>query len=155
MFCCILKIFIIGETLSSIFERINHEATLRKQAAWAAYTPLTLEQLGKEHHTHDKGTREPQYAVIVRRVTESLAIKHALGWFRFMSEDPVLRIEPVSKARWCTLCRKHHALEAFEHDTRVPSGIAFGCKLGRREIGKYFSRRVDKLNARALAKMTQ
>lgn len=119
----------------SIYDTINKRAAANKAAAWKAYTPLTLGQLGKEVHTHDKAKRDDkdhEEARVVYRQTEIDAIKHALGWFRFMSEDPVIRIEPAIKTRWCIHCMTRHSLDVFEHDKKIFGGLAFGCVAGRR-----------------------
>lgn len=119
----------------SIYDTINQRAAATKAAAWKAYTPLTLEQLGKEVHTHDKTDRQEvdsQDNLIVYRSTEIKAIKHALGQFRFMSEDPVIRIEPAIKTRWCIHCMTRHSLDVFEHDKKIFGGLSFGCVAGRK-----------------------
>ena len=129
----------------SVYDRINATATANKAQAWKQYTPLTLEQLGKEHHDHSKvKEREPEDVVIVHRETENLAIKHALGWFRFMSEDPVIRLTPIIPTRYCIRCHKKHPLTDFSTD-ELDKLI---CVKARVKSDRYYYRRESKKGRR-------
>ena len=127
------------------FERINRASAANKQAAWKAYTPLTLEQLGKEVHNHDKAVeREPEDVVIVHRPTEIMALKHALYRMKFESEMPVERQTVSVVTRYCIICKVRHTLDMFPVDKRTPSGLAFGCRKGRRDLERSVFRLSDK-----------
>lgn len=129
----------------SIYDTINQRAAANKAAAWQAYTPLTLEQLGKEVHTHDKATeREPEDVVIVHRPTEIMALKHAIHRMTFDYELPVERQAVSVVTRWCIICKSRHTLDMFPVDKRTPSGLAFGCRKGRRDLERSVFRLSDK-----------
>ena len=119
------------------FERINRASAANKAAAWKVYTPLTLEQLGKEVYTHDKLVeREPEDVVIVHRPTEIMALKHALYRMKFESEMPVERQTMSVVTRWCVICKVRHTLDMFVPDKRTPSGLSFGCQRGRAGLAR-------------------
>lgn len=129
----------------SIYDTINKRAAATKAAAWQAYTPLTFEQLGKEVHTHDKAKRDDkdhEEARVVYRQTEIDAIKHALGWFRFMSEDPVERLTDVVITRYCIQCHKRHPITEFKAHSELSR---FVCAKRNVEKKRYYWKRSDKV----------
>jgi len=128
----------------SAYERINKKALEIKQAKWAAHEPLARQQLfdslidepphvllgGQSTNAPARSTiNGVMYAQALAdlRPTEILMVLHALGLFKFEEEDPVIRLEPVRKVRWCIGCKTFKATGMFATDMRNPSGLAFCC----------------------------
>jgi hypothetical protein len=126
------------------FERANKRALENKRAAWAAYRPLATEQL---YDTLDNmnitilnpfASRAPRRSTVngvlygqtstVHRPTEHLAIAHALGLYRFDSDDPVVRQDPHKQVWWCISCETFKPLTEFARDKDNVHGLAFACK---------------------------
>ena len=50
---------------------------------------------------------------VMARSTERLAILHALGLFKFMEADPVIRLNELPEVRYCITCKKKKAVTRF------------------------------------------
>lgn len=144
----------------SIYDTINQRAAANKAAAWQAIEaarveyratgertpvlPLTAKELGKKQETHDIATeddKEDELRVVYRQ-TEIDAVKHALGWFRFMSEDPVERLTDVVLTRYCMQCHKRHPITEFKAHSELSR---FVCVKQNVEKKRYYWKRSDKV----------
>lgn len=137
----------------STYERANKLALERKRAAWAAYRPLERAQLydtinddvsitilkplavGAPRRSSKNGVMHDQTTVL-HRPTEILAIIHALGLFKFDSEDPVIRQDPNKVVWYCVECNTFKPLTDFAKDRNNVHGIAFACKRCRDDAAR-------------------
>ena len=134
----------------STYERANLIATENKRAAWAAYRPLTKAQLIDQvddtsymtiltptaSRAPKRSTRHGvtyEQATVLYRPTEILAIFHALGIFKFDSEDPVVRQDPNRVVWYCIECKTFKPLTEFAVDKHNVHGLSFACKRCERE----------------------
>lgn len=103
------------------YERVNQSASMRKRYQQRLIKPLTLEQLQDDfeaveyttvlvsidpHHASRRSTKAGALFGQVyteMRVTERLAILHALGRFKFEAEDPTKRLNELPPRRWCII----------------------------------------------------
>jgi len=131
----------------SSYERANTVALERKRAAWAAYRPLAREQLydtlddinatilnpfaNYSSKRSTKGGVLYAQASVVLRSTEQLAIAHALGLYKFMEEDPVIRQDPNKILHWCISCETFKSPDSFIHVKYSIDGLAYACKTCR------------------------
>lgn len=138
----------------SSFERANKTALENKRMKWAAYRPLATEQLIDKVDENSYSTivtplasRSPKRSSVngvlygqtttLSRPTEILAIFHALGVFKFDSEDPVIRQDPNRIVWWCISCKSFKPLTEFAHDKHNVHGLAFACNRCRKANERY------------------
>ncbi|MCA0455665.1 MAG: hypothetical protein LCI00_16940 [Chloroflexi bacterium] len=128
----------------STYERANKVATERKRAAWAAYRPFERAQLydsldeltatilspfaNYSSKRSTKGGVLYAQASVVLRPTEQLAIAHALGLYKFDSEDPVYRQDPGRILHWCISCQHFKSPDQFPKVKYSVDGLAYACK---------------------------
>lgn len=128
----------------SAYERANTVALENKRAKWAAYRPLAREQLydtlddvnatilspfaNYSSKRSTKGGALYAQASVVLRSTELLAIAHALGLYRFMEEDFVVRQDPGRILHWCIACQCFKSPDQFPKVKYSVDGLAYACK---------------------------
>lgn len=137
--------------MPSIFQLINQRADAIKAAKWAAYQPLTRQQLSdklddadlyvtivsdpaltsgsdRRSTTVQSGAKWLSHFVVLKRPTEVRAILHAQGKLTFESDDNPLNIPRPAELRWCIFCRERHPLSAFIYRKHYPHQLSFACK---------------------------
>jgi hypothetical protein len=134
----------------SSYERANTIALENKRAKWAAYRPLAREQLydnlgdsGYMTILTPNASRAPKrstkngilfaQSTVIHRPTEILAIIHALGFYKFMEEDWVVRQDPNKILWWCIECERFKAPTEFAPDKHHLQGLAYACKVCQRQ----------------------
>ncbi len=129
----------------TVYERANRVGSANKAKAWAACTPLTTLQMQDNfdaveyttvlssidpHHASRRSTKAgATYGQIYTemRVTERLAILHALGKFKFMSEDPVIRLNELPAMRYCITCKRSKEVIRFVFRPQWLHGWSYEC----------------------------
>lgn len=133
----------------STFERANKRALEHKRLKWAAYRPLENMQLYDSldeitatilspfaNHSSKRSTKSGvlyAQSTVVQRPTELLAIAHALGLYKFASDDPVVRQDPNRVMWYCIECETFKPLTEFAKDRHNVHGLAFACNRCRKE----------------------
>jgi hypothetical protein len=136
--------------LPSLFDQINAAAEAKKAQRWAAYTPLTRQQLrdtfDEEYVTlaviTDRAEEAParstmqgvwaSHFIVLKRPTEIRAIKRAMGGGKY-DEIIVQRREPP-ELRWCIFCQERHQPSAFIRHKRYLNNLSFACKESIRTV---------------------
>lgn len=127
------------------YQRVNRVGDASKAKAWATCEPLNNEQLWDDfsaveyttvltsidpHHASRRSTKAGAlygqvYAEM--RVTERLAILHSLGAFRFMSDDPVIRLNELPELRFCIACKRKKPILEFVYRPKFLHTWSYEC----------------------------
>lgn len=142
------------------YQRANRVGDANWAKAWAICEPLTSEQMQDDfgaveyttvlvsidpHHASRRSTKAGALFGQVyteMRITERLAILHALKAFKFMSEDPVVRLNELSEMRYCIICKKKKAITNFVFRPRWLHSWGYQCtSCGTQQVTRVWRKR--------------
>ena len=127
------------------YERVNQSANMRKRYQQRLIKPLTTAQLQDDfeaveyttvlvsidpHHASRRSTKAGALFGQVyteMRITERLAILHALGRFKFEAEDPTKRLNELPAVRYCISCKRKKETIRFVFRPQWLHGWSYEC----------------------------
>lgn len=127
------------------YERVNQSASMRKRYQQRLIKPLTTAQLQDDFDSveygvtltdinpHKSARRSTQagglygQVSVIMRATERLSILHALGVFKFMEEDPVIRLNELPALRYCISCKRKKETIRFVFRPQWLHGWSYEC----------------------------
>lgn len=126
----------MSANVPSIFECINQKADAIKAAKWAAYQPMTRQQL-RDSTPRPEPDDNPETImldvgvfgqfVVIARPTEGAALHQDRH-----QDKRVLR-RPTTDLRWCIFCKERHAPSAFIHSAKYLHHLSYACKVSLQE----------------------
>lgn len=126
--------------MPSIFDCINQRADAIKAAKWAAYQPLTRQQLSDKPRRHDPELNAEtvtlnvgvfgQFVVIKRPTEQAFSRGDA-------HQDTIVRRRPTADLRWCIYCKTRHSPSEFIRSARYLHHLSYACKTSLRKARQF------------------
>lgn len=139
--------------MPTIFECINAHADAIKAAKWAAYQPLTRQQLSDKPRRRDPEQNPEtvtldvgvfgQFVVIKRPTEQAFSRGH-------QHDDKIVIRRPLGEKRYCIYCKTRHSPSEFIHSPRYLHHLSYACKASLRRARLQPWRYADGLLTRAV-----